>query len=557
MSASRHKARHGTEDEPLKQPQANRQKQVPLNDERRGREQDRTTAKAGDRSRSRGYRAEMKEPLERASSYGVFGPEELATSTQTKSNLNSGSFAAVAAGGTRRRTNEASEADVSGNEPNDTTMKASISKEKKNGPKYKDAKLIFADINHIPWRRQQQNQLNNRTDPNKEQNEKIEILAETLNKRNLWKDVDGIHLRRGRFIHLRMSNAEMAEDLVQTPLEVLGTSLQFRHVTHSGTLVSIMGLPLGYPLTWVRDELAWFGVITRLYRLKRNIFGRAIETATVMVLFEKMNEPIPHDLYFNSQTIHAKYSGQEEELERWKEEQELIRLDQEELKRNEETLRKEIEVLERTNMEEDAACSPIMVDEASVNQMLHYDPEKRKKEGIDFSEEVLSNSELPERDSLMETREKAARKRNKEEATISDPEVVPGKTSKGASHCDPKVDEKKRSMAFIGSLKEKKIPDPQHFAVETVKSFPTTYGFKAITQTLFNISRKVDDKIDFQDVMASILSLANSGETAETSFELCANVGKGVTRRCKVFRENTEEAFNILKNILTAIWASK
>ena len=482
----------------------------------------------------------MNDALEKASSYGVFASDH-PSRQQEPVHLNSGSFAQVASAGlnSETRTEEVAPEEAA-------NMKATISKEKKPGPKYNDAKLIFTDIQHIPWRRQT-SQIPLRADPNQEQNDKIEKVAEALSKRGLWQQVDGIHLRRGRFIHLKMKNSEIAEELVQTPLEVSGASLSFRHVTHSGTLVSIMGLPLGYPLVWVKDELSWFGKITRAYRLKRNIFGRSVETATVMVLFEKMDEPIPRDLFFNSQTIHAKYSGQDEALERWEEEQELIRLDQAELAKNKELLQKEIDALEN---EEVPTTSSMTLDEASVNQMLHYDPEKRAKEGIDFAESAVED--------LLDTgkaNQPKVRKRTTQEATMSDPEMVPGKSSKGTSQCDPKVEEKKRSLMYIEGLKDK--PEAHLFAAETIKTFPTLCGFKAVAQTIYNIARKDDERLDFHDVMASILSLANEGEMASTSFEMCSKLGKGVVRRCKAYREDTAHASKLLGKVLGAIMASK
>ena len=174
-----------------------------------------------------------------------------------------------------------------------TTMKKDTMK------RWTNDRLITASISHIP-----------RFDEDK--------LAADLEKIKLWKHVTGISVSGNRRImELELDDVNHARTLLDGGLATHGRTLLFREATTKRVTVSLLGVPLGFPDRDIRDEMTYYGSLDRLYRLTKTIRGRTLQTGTVILKYDELDEPIPRNLDIADRRIRTIYTGQDRHIAQW------------------------------------------------------------------------------------------------------------------------------------------------------------------------------------------------------------------------------------------------
>ena len=176
-----------------------------------------------------------------------------------------------------------------------------ISRTQCEGSRYIDPLLYVGDIKHLY---------------DLKYKEPLKEVIRGLQREQLW-PLPGLHLRR-RNVEVRVDNEDMAARLETAAVTIGGRQINFRPATQPGITVSLIGLPLYYPIGDVKDQMSTFSEILDAYALrKRDHEGKPFVTATVMIRYKKMEEPIPRQLYFNSIPLRAVYTGQDLALAEW------------------------------------------------------------------------------------------------------------------------------------------------------------------------------------------------------------------------------------------------
>ena len=81
-----------------------------------------------------------------------------------------------------------------------------------------------------------------------------EKLAMDLEKRNLWKDVTGLSVSGNRKImEIEFKSRKSVEELLVNPLNTHQRSLAFREINSKCVTVSLLEVPLGYPMQDIVD----------------------------------------------------------------------------------------------------------------------------------------------------------------------------------------------------------------------------------------------------------------------------------------------------------------
>ena len=91
----------------------------------------------------------------------------------------------------------------------------------------------------------------------------------------------------------------------------------FREATTKRVTVSLLGVPLGFPDRDIRDELTGYGSLDRLYRLTKTIRGRTLQTGTVILKYDELDEPIPRNLNIADRRVRTIYTGQDRHIAQW------------------------------------------------------------------------------------------------------------------------------------------------------------------------------------------------------------------------------------------------
>ena len=77
-------------------------------------------------------------------------------------------------------------------------------------------------------------------------------------------------------LELELDNKKFCEQLLVNGLDTHGVNVRFREATTTKTTVSLMEVPLGYPLDEIEEEMSGYGDLARLYRIKETVRGRII-----------------------------------------------------------------------------------------------------------------------------------------------------------------------------------------------------------------------------------------------------------------------------------------
>ena len=142
-----------------------------------------------------------------------------------------------------------------------------------------------------------------------------EKLARDLEKRGLWHKVIGFAVSGNRRVmEIEFISTKDAEHLIDEPLSTHGRTLSFRPVTSSTVTVSLLGVPLGFPLTDTKDIMAFYGEIAEAYNIKKEIYGKRLNTGKIILKFKTLNSPIPRQVSIGDRPVRAIYTGQEEQL---------------------------------------------------------------------------------------------------------------------------------------------------------------------------------------------------------------------------------------------------
>ena len=178
------------------------------------------------------------------------------------------------------------------NAPNNDGQRTIVPKKKWQNPK-----LITASIAHI-----------------EKFNE--ETFARDMQRRGLWQRVTGLAISGNRrILEVELSSVKEAENLLDEPLNSHGRAMTFRPVTSTTVTVSVLGVPLGYPMTDLKDQMAFYGTLGDCYELKRDILGKRVNTGKRIFKFKELNSPIPRNIKVGDRPVRVIYTGQDEQLE--------------------------------------------------------------------------------------------------------------------------------------------------------------------------------------------------------------------------------------------------
>ena len=149
-----------------------------------------------------------------------------------------------------------------------------------------------------------------------------EKLAMDLEKRNLWKDVTGLSISGNRKImEIEFRSRKSVEELLVNPLNTHQRSLAFREINSKRVTVSLLGVPLGYPMQDIVDELSCYGDLVTSYQISKEVYGRRVPSGTRIIKFKELLEPIPKYLNIGGRSVRAIYTGQDAHITEWENQQ--------------------------------------------------------------------------------------------------------------------------------------------------------------------------------------------------------------------------------------------
>ena len=146
-----------------------------------------------------------------------------------------------------------------------------------------------------------------------------EKFAIDLEKLRLWRHVTGLSVSGNRRImEVELDDVTHARTLLDGGLNTHGRTLQFREATTKRMTVSLLGVPLGFPMQEINDVMTCYGPITDNYRLTKTIHGRNLPTGTVIIKYDSLDEAIPKNIDIADRRIRTIYTGQDRHLEQWR-----------------------------------------------------------------------------------------------------------------------------------------------------------------------------------------------------------------------------------------------
>lgn len=120
-------------------------------------------------------------------------------------------------------------------------------------------------------------------------------VAEALHRRGLWLSTVAVAVvNGGRKVEIEMDSREAAVQLLLTPLNINGQSVQMQEAVGDLIHVSLFNILFGFPLMDIKDELAFFGDIHSIKQQYKLILGRNVPIGTRIMKYSKIDRPIPN-----------------------------------------------------------------------------------------------------------------------------------------------------------------------------------------------------------------------------------------------------------------------